>query len=71
MIEAYFIEIEQTIREFPNMDENQVMIFRYDNAPHHAEVSTFPHHKHEGDDIKESPEIILCQVLLEISQRQR
>ncbi|MFN5980286.1 MAG: DUF6516 family protein [Pseudanabaena sp.] len=53
------------------MDENQVMIFRYDNAPHHAEVSTFPHHKHEGDDIKESPEIILCQVLLEISQRQR
>jgi hypothetical protein len=121
MIEAYFIEIEQTIREFPNvrfvsltkkiynatqgyvggsiifennhrldfvevknidfqqkikyryhyMDENQVMIFRYDNAPHHVEVSTFPHHKHEGDDIKESPEIILCQVLLEIAQKQR
>ena len=121
MIEAYFIEIEQTIREFPNvrfvsltkkiynatqgyiggsiifennhrldfvevkntdieqklkyryhyMNENQVMIFRYDNAPHHAEVATFPHHKHEGDDIKESPEIILYQVLLEIAQNQR
>ena len=53
------------------MDENQAMIFRYDNAPHHAEVSTFPHHKHEGDDIKESPEIILYQALLEIAQRQR
>lgn len=53
------------------MDENQVMIFRYHNTPHHAEVATFPHHKHEGDDIKESPEIILYQVLLEIAQNQR
>ena len=23
-------------------------IFRYDNAPHHPEISTFPHHKHTG-----------------------
>lgn len=23
-------------------------IFRYDNAPHHREISTFPHHKHLG-----------------------
>ncbi|NUN66257.1 hypothetical protein HCU40_16225 [Pseudanabaena biceps] len=121
MIETCFIEIEQTIREFPNvrfvsltkkiynatqgyvggsiifennhcldfvevkntdfqqklkyryhyMNENQVMIFRYDNAPHHAEVSTFPHHKHEGDDVGETPEVSLYQVLLEITQRQR
>jgi len=25
-----------------------VTIFRYDNAPHHKSVSTFPHHKHIG-----------------------
>ena len=22
--------------------------FRYDNAPHHPEIATFPHHKHVG-----------------------
>lgn len=25
-------------------------IFRYDNAPHYPELSTFPHHKHVGVD---------------------
>lgn len=23
-------------------------LFRYDNSPHHREISTFPHHKHVG-----------------------
>jgi hypothetical protein len=26
------------------------LTFRYDNAPHHPEVETFPHHKHVGSD---------------------
>ena len=26
------------------------LIFRYDNAPHHPEIETFPHHKHVGSD---------------------
>ena len=30
--------------------ENQ-MIFRYDNAPHHDELETHPHHKHVGEKI--------------------
>ncbi len=47
------------------------MIFRYDNAPHHVEIATFPHHKHEVDDIKESLEPSLDEVLLEIAQKQR
>lgn len=25
-----------------------IHIFRYDNAPHHPEILTFPHHKHVG-----------------------
>ena len=55
------------------MDEDQNMIFRYDNAPHHANVSTFPHHKHEFDENKvvSSPEVNLDRVLLEIAQYQR
>ena len=27
-------------------------ILRYDNAPHHPHVETYPHHKHENDEIK-------------------
>ena len=26
--------------------QNGVHIFRYDNAPHHQNILTFPHHKH-------------------------
>lgn len=26
------------------------LIFRYDNAPHHPEIKTHPHHKHVGSD---------------------
>lgn len=27
-------------------DSQNRLVFRYDNAPHHPEVVTFPHHKH-------------------------
>ena len=30
------------------------LVFRYDNAPHHADVTTFPHHKHVSN--KPKPE---------------
>ena len=26
------------------------LVFRYDNAPHHPEIETFPHHNHVGSD---------------------
>ncbi len=26
-------------------------IFRYDNTPHHPELSTYPDHKHTGDEV--------------------
>ena len=48
------------------MDEKQALIFRYDNAPHHESVQTFPHHKHTLSQVLESPEVTLYDVLLEI-----
>lgn len=27
-------------------DKKERLIFRYDMAPHHKEIDTFPHHKH-------------------------
>jgi hypothetical protein len=43
-------------------------VFRYDNAPHHPQIPTNPHHKHIGpeDTVTASPEPALAQVLAEI-----
>lgn len=37
------------------MDSKKKLIFRYDNASHHKEISTFPIHKHLRDKVVESP----------------
>jgi hypothetical protein len=66
-----FMEYIQIGKERPKYSYNfsdgkRVMIFRYDNAAHHREILTFPHHKHLGSDIQSSKEIGLAQVLSEI-----
>ena len=48
------------------MDEQNNLIFRYDNAPHHREIKTFPHHKHLSTETIESDEPDLLDILLEI-----
>ena len=45
--------------------ENEV-VFRYDNVPHHKNISTFPHHKHIADSVVESHEPKIQQILVEI-----
>jgi len=42
------------------------MIFRYDNAPHHPEVQSFPNHKHTPVEIKESEMPNIRDILSEI-----
>jgi hypothetical protein len=42
------------------------MVVRWDNAPHHPEVSTFPYHKHVGEAIQDSEEMGVEQVLAEL-----
>ncbi len=43
-------------------------VFRYDNAPHHPEIATHPHHKHIGptDRLAPTDQPTLSQVLAEI-----
>ncbi len=47
-------------------DSKGKLIFRYDNAPHHIEISTYPHHKHIGKQVKSSEQIGLAEVISEI-----
>jgi len=48
------------------MDSKNTMIFRYDNAPHHPKVQSFPHHKHTTVEIKESEMPNIRDILSEI-----
>jgi hypothetical protein len=45
-------------------------VFRYDNAPHHPEIVTHPHHKHIGpsDRLAPADQPSLNQVLAEIEE---
>jgi len=47
------------------MHSDNSLIIRWDNAPHHKYIETFPYHKHLSTDenIQPEPEISLVQVL--------
>ena len=48
-MELVNIKSDKMIRlkyRFHLMTVNDEMVFRYDNSPHHPEISTYPHHKH-------------------------
>lgn len=53
------------------MNEAHELVFRYDNAPHHPEIATFPHHKHTADAVVEAIEPTLRDVLMELAQLDR
>lgn len=51
---------------FHYMDERNNLISRWDSAPHHKELKTFPYHIHLPDAVKESGPVKLIGVLDEI-----
>ncbi len=71
---AEVVDTEQTTKikyRYQYMDEKQSLIFRYDNAPHHKEVKSFPHHKHAPNKVTDSKEPHLNDILLEVARLQR
>jgi hypothetical protein len=50
------------------MGSDNIIIFRFDNAYHHPEIKTFPHHKHLLNEIADSIEPDLIDILNEISE---
>ena len=66
-------------REFYNQNERHFsyhwqssegnLLIRWDDAPHHRHLSTFPYHKHIGESVTASLPISLAQVLEEIAQK--
>ena len=69
-----FVDVELTVDRlmyvYQYMDSSDKMVFRYDNTGHHRKLnlSTYPHHKHEGrdDNVVSSASLDLANVLKEI-----
>lgn len=57
---------ERSRYRYQYMRADGSLIFRYDNVPHHPEVSTFPDHKHYHNKVVESSSVSLKQVVEEI-----
>jgi len=47
-------------------DKDKTLIKRWDNAPHHNEIETFPHHLHKGEEIEPSKEPTFLEILKKI-----
>jgi Family of unknown function (DUF6516) len=45
------------------------LLLRWDNAPHHPEIPTFPHHKHEGERVSPSVRVTVEEVLAALAKR--
>jgi len=45
------------------MGKNKNLLVRWDNAPYHPKINSFPHHKHKKGKITESHEISIEEVI--------
>jgi len=62
-VSGKFIKIKY---KYHFMDNDNNLIFRYDNAKHHKDINTFPHHKHTKNSILPSIEPDIFTILKEI-----
>ncbi len=64
VVERYTIIKSRYVYHYQQSDG--ILIFRYDNVPHHPEIETHPHHKHVGDATVATQPPDLSEVLHEI-----
>jgi len=60
------LPVERTKFRFHYMDAGNNLIVRWDSAPHHRNLRTFPFHLHTPQGVEEHPAITLLEVLDEI-----
>jgi hypothetical protein len=67
-----FVDVSKGIEKYKYSyhyeNKDKVIIFRYDMAPHFRNIETFPHHKHETEQIIASNEPSLKDVMYEIEK---
>lgn len=61
-------EINKKKYKYNFRDFNSNLIFRFDNAPHHKQIKTFPHHLHLDSRIFVSREPTIQEILQKIQE---
>lgn len=69
LIAREFSSVNERMYSFHWRTKDGTMIIRWDNAPHYRHLATFPHHRHEKENIVENKDIDLADVLREIGRR--
>jgi hypothetical protein len=66
--EAIVIEADQLKHlgyRYHFQDQQNNLIFRYDNTPHFPDLKSFPHHKHLKNKVEDSDEPLILNVIKE------
>jgi hypothetical protein len=66
--EAIVIEADQIKHldyRYHFQDQQNNLIFRYDNTPHFPDLKSFPHHKHLKNKVEDSDEPLILDVIKE------
>ena len=66
--EAVVLEANQIIHlgyRYHFQDQQNNLIFRYDNTPHFPDLKSFPHHKHLKNKVEDSDEPLILDVIKE------
>ncbi len=59
----------QQLRRYAyHVSKESQLVIRWDNAPHHRQVKTFPDHKHIKEAVLESKELTLEEILEELER---
>jgi len=71
LIFEFLLEKEEKVKKdkyrYHYLNAKSELIFRYDNAPHFPDLTTFPHHKHLNQDkVEESKEPNIKKIIEEI-----
>ena len=64
--EAIVIEADQIKHlgyRYHFQDQQNNLIFRYDNTPHFPDLKSFPHHKHIKNNVEDSDEPLILNVI--------
>ncbi len=63
---AGFRDARRLTYKFHYQRADETLVFRYDDAPHHPYLISFPHHKHIGGSVMDADPPDLADVLREI-----
>lgn len=58
-----YVNEKERMYSYHRQDKNGKLICRWDNAPYHFKIKTFPHHKHTDKRITESTQTSIEEIL--------